>query len=117
MNQNKKNAHGKMGIRGKLFGYMMLFIILILGLLWLFQVAFFGQIYKAVRIGEIKRYTADICKDLDLDDSEIVPKVSEICRTRQICALVFDERGKIIANSHTLSDCVIHSMPSTSDSF
>ena len=40
------------GIRVHLFAYMMIFLLILLGLLWLFQVVFFEEIYKFVKIGE-----------------------------------------------------------------
>ena len=91
---------------------MMLFIVLLLGLLWLFQVVFFGEIYKAVRISEIKGCTADICERIELSDAEIKTAAAEISDKKHICVLVFDERGMVIANNDVLTDCVIHTMPS-----
>ncbi len=102
----------KFGIKWKLFGYMMLFIVMLLGLLWLFQVAFFGEIYKAVRIGEIKRFASEICEASELPSGEIKKLASDISAEKQVCVLVFDERGNIIADYDVLSDCIIHSMPS-----
>ncbi len=102
----------KFGIKWKLFGYMMLFIVMLLGLLWLFQVAFFGEIYKAVRVGEIKRMAKEICEASELTSSGIKTLASDISAEKQVCVLVFDERGSIIADCDVLGDCIIHSMPS-----
>ncbi len=101
---------GEIGIRWKLFGYMMLFLVLLLGLLWLFQVVFFGEIYKGVRIAEIKSAAEEICSDTNLSDTELKTAAMRIAREKQVCVLIFDERGNVIASEESLSDCIVHTM-------
>lgn len=49
----------RIGIRWKVFSYLMLFLVILLVILWCFQVVFFGNIYKKIKTGEIMR-AADI---------------------------------------------------------
>ncbi len=87
----------------------MLFLLLLLGLLWLFQVVFFGEIYKAVRITEIKDSAGEICRYID--DNETLKEVSKsVAEDMEVCVLVFDESGKILSTEEALSDCIIHGM-------
>ncbi len=111
MNHNKKKPVFKPGIRWKLFLYMLFFLILLLGLLWTFQVAFFGDIYKSVRMREIKGSTEDICDNIDFTDTQLKELGANISDKKQVCTLIFDENGNIISSSHVQTDCVIHTMP------
>lgn len=87
----------------------MLFLFILLGLLWLFQVVFFGEIYKAVRISEIRSSAQSISRCVDTPD-ELERISKETAENKQVCVLVFDERGKVLASEESLSDCMIHGM-------
>ena len=89
---------------------MMAFIAMLLGLLWLFQVVFFGEIYKSVRISEIKRSADIISKSADLDNRAIEELASEISDKAEVSALIFDSTGLVIASKKAVSDSIIHGM-------
>ena len=90
---------------------MMLFLFLLLGILWIFQVLFFGDIYKNVRISEIKSGTETLCQYIELDNYKLTDAAVETAQSKQVCVIIFDELGNVLASSHCLSDCVIHNMP------
>ncbi len=89
----------------------MIFLFLLLGLLWLFQVVFFGEIYKLVRISETKNAARLLEGSIELEDYKILDISREISSEKQVCLLIFDEYGNIIVTCDTISDCIIHSMP------
>ncbi len=89
----------------------MVFLFLLLGILWFFQVVFFGDIYKKVRISEIKDGTEILCRNIELDNYKLTDLANEISEAKQVCVLVFDELGNVLTSSNRLSDCVIHSIP------
>ncbi|MBQ2765382.1 MAG: HAMP domain-containing histidine kinase [Clostridia bacterium] len=88
---------------------MMLFLFILLGLLWLFQVVFFGEIYKTVRISEIRSSAQNISRCVNTPD-ELERISKDTAENKQVCVLVFDERGKVLASEESLSDCMIHGM-------
>ncbi len=88
----------------------MLFLLLLLGLLWLLQVVFFGEIYKTVRISEIVSAASDIGDQTDSDHAVLRSTAEKIAREKQVCVLVFDENGNILVTEEVLSDCIIHDM-------
>ncbi len=110
MNQNRKTPAREISVKWKFFGCMMLFLLLLLGLLWLFQVAFFGKIYKAVRIAEIKSSATDLCDQIDASTVELQTLAIRTAKEKQVCVLIFDEFGNIISSEDALSDCSIHTM-------
>ena len=88
----------------------MLFLLLLLGLLWLFQVVFFGEIYKTVRIAEITGAAEEIGKAAELDNLSLRNVTAGTAREKQVCVLVFDQDGNILVTEEVLSDCIIHDM-------
>ena len=110
MNQNRKSKIATLGIRWKLFGYMMLFLAVLLGLLWLFQVALFGSIYKSVRILEIKSGATELSENIGLSKSELQSLSDIVAADKHVCVLVFDQTGNVLAKSDVLTDCIIHTM-------
>ncbi len=101
---------GRLGIRWKLFGYMMVFLAMLLGLLWLFQVALFPGIYKSVRIAQIKSSAAELAENIGLKRAELQSLSELIANDKHICAMVLDETGNILASADVLTDCVIHTI-------
>lgn len=89
---------------------MLLFLILLLGLLWLFQVVFFADIYKAVRTDEIKDSANELCQNIDSSDKELRTLSDKIAADKQVCTLIFDEAGNIIASKDMPFDCLIHGL-------
>lgn len=110
MRQNRKKYVSRLGIRWKLFGYMMLFLAMLLGLLWVFQVALFPGIYKSVRISEIKSGAAELAENVDLNRAELQSLSELVADDKHVCAMVLDEKGSILASADVLTDCVIHTM-------
>ena len=89
---------------------MMLFLMMLLGLLWLFQVVLFPSIYKSVRIMEIKSGANTLCENIDIGRAELESLAARVADDKHVCVLIFDEAGNILASSDVLSDCIIHKM-------
>ncbi|MBQ8510016.1 MAG: HAMP domain-containing histidine kinase [Clostridia bacterium] len=89
---------------------MMLFLCILLGLLWLFQVVFFEEIYKTVRINEIERSAQSIAAISELDDSTLNTYVGQIAQDHEVCTMILDSSGNILSTHDVLQDCTIHNM-------
>lgn len=90
-------------------GYMCLFCLAMILLLYLFQVVFLEQFYRTVKFNEIWTSTTVIEKNLDNDELETL--MARISQENDICIGLYTSEGKKIAESHILRDCVIHNMP------
>ncbi len=110
MSKVKHRLASRLGIKWKLFGYMMLFLVLLLTFLWLFQVVFFGQIYESVRKNEIRKAADEICDSIELSDSELRELARDIGDRRQMCVMIVDGTGSPIISENMISDCIIHDM-------
>ncbi len=100
------------GIRVHLFAYMMIFLLILLGLLWLFQVVFFEEIYKSVKIGEIEEAAIRLSEGRELETKAIDELAGQIAQEYEVCVLIFDANGNVIATKDILQDCIIHRMTS-----
>ena len=90
-------------------GYMCLFCLVMILLLYLFQVVFLEQFYKTVKYTEIKASATSVEKNLD--NPELETLMARISQENDICIGLYTSEGKKIAESHILRDCVIHNMP------
>ena len=98
----------KPGIRSIIFYYLMIFTAIILVVLWLFQVVFLDNFYKAIRTRNIKNSAQTIEKYLDDDNFENY--LYQICKQNDVCSYVVDVDGNIMYSVDTIPFCTIHSM-------
>lgn len=86
----------------------MIFTAIILVILWLFQVVFLDDFYKAVRTRNIKNSAQTIAKYLDDDNFENY--LYQICKQNDVCSYVVDVDGNIMYSVDIVPMCTIHSM-------
>lgn len=102
-----------MTVRWKIFTYLAIFSALILAFLWLFQIVFLEDFYKAIKTKTIY-WTADMVQKQILSEShtdeEIKEYLEDFSRQQEICIRLFDDSGTEIASADVLFDCVIHKM-------
>ncbi len=87
-----------------------LFTLLMLGTLWLLETVFLQPIYKAIKTSQIQD-TAYMLSD-ELFGDDIDEKLKSTTSGQQLCAMVLDSYGRVIASSDTLPNCSIHRMNS-----
>ncbi len=99
----------------KLFAYLALFVVFTLLLLWLFQVIFLNDFYRAVMLRKIK---GDANVLADNIESEDIQSLSErIAQESNLCVLVYsikNGRAERIASVDMSRDCMIHRISSES---
>lgn len=116
-NNTIKNNSGKpvpkrrgISIKWNIYLWLMLFTGLILTILWLCQVVFLDDIYKAVKIGEIKIAAHNITGNID--SPQLNEKAENIAYDGEICILALrmldNDTAEKVISVHTLSDCTIH---------
>lgn len=108
---NKIMKKRKLSIKWNVFFCLLLFTAVIILILWLCQVAFLDDIYKAVKMGEIRDSAAKITKALNTDDpGSVVDEIGE----NSTCVTVMDISSKVtfvpLYTHHSISSCVIHSI-------
>ena len=102
----------KLSIKWSVFLYLLLFAAVILLILWLCQVAFLDNIYKAVKMNEIENAADRITADID---SKRLGDTIDDIGSEDICVSVVDMDKLIyLYTHHTLNSCAIHSIDTQS---
>ncbi len=101
----------KLSIKWSVFLYLLLFAGVILLILWLCQVAFLDNIYKAVKISEIKDGALKITANINSNE---LGNVIDNVASNEICVTVVDmdsANGIIpLYTHHSINSCAIHNI-------
>lgn len=98
-------------IKWKLFAYFSAFSIIMLGLLWVFQILLLNDFYRAIKIREIYSTTQIIEKNINNENLDDV--LTPLIKNRDVCISVFDKNGQGVWYSNVMMNCVIHKLPSS----
>lgn len=108
----REKAKKKRGvsIKWNIYFWLMLFTCLILVILWLCQVVFLDDIYKTIKISEIKSAARTITEHID--STSLEDEAGRIAYNGEICILalrmVNSDTAEKVISIHTISDCTIH---------
>ena len=106
--KERKALSHKLSIKWKIFGFLALFTAIILILLWLIQTVFLSDIYKAIKLNDLEK-SADEVVSL-LDSSELQENANQISRKYELCILVQDSQGIVLASAEAMHNCVVHNI-------
>ena len=105
-----KKKHRELGIHGRLFSYLTLFIVFVLLLIWLFQIHLLGFFYEATKYEELDRSAGDISYFLD-DEESLKNAVYDYASRYNICITVYrldQNSAKELVRSHISGACAVH---------
>ena len=97
-----------------MFALLALFIILMLALLWFFQIALLKPMYESIRRHELSYFAAALAR---ADSDSLQEEADRFARRTNICCTVYEISGQYAmqrASAHILSGCVIHNVSSES---
>ena len=100
----------EIGIHGRLFLYLTLFIVFVLLLIWLFQIHLLGFFYEATKYEELDRSAGDISYFLD-DEESLKNAVYDYASRYNICITVYrldQNSAKELVRSHISGACAVH---------
>ncbi|MCL2223974.1 MAG: HAMP domain-containing histidine kinase [Defluviitaleaceae bacterium] len=82
---------GKIKLKWRIFGFLLGFCVLLLVILWLFQIVFLSDFYRHIRMSEIRRAASVIVAHLD--DENVNDIVAEISERGDFFADILDMQG------------------------
>ncbi len=111
---NKRIRLPRAGMKLKMFGYMALFIAIVIAVLWLFQIVLLDDIYTVTVKAEAKSIAASIAHSFDEceNDDDFRSRVFDIAAGHSTCVSVYTVRngyGAELVNAHSQGLCIIHS--------
>lgn len=121
----------RMGLRGRIFVFLLLFVVILLIVLWLMQIVYLNDFYERIKTEQINSAGDSIAtalqnglseaEDGQQDLHELEDLVYDLAQRRQICASVYLVRSPAffmatteqLLHADVLADCVIHHISST----
>ena len=105
LNQYKTNKNKiKLSIKWKVFSFLALFTAIILLILWLTETVFLSDIYRSIKMQELKNSAYEIAQTISSGD--LSKTVEDLARKNEYCIIVQDNRGMILAESEATHNCV-----------
>lgn len=93
-----------------MFFYFLAFSLIMLILLWLFQIVLLNDFYRTIKTNELFSTANTIEKNITSDSfSSVIEKASN---NRDICILLYKEPYELIYSSEVQMNCIIHKLPS-----
>lgn len=99
---------GRLGIRGRVFRYFLVFTAALLALLWVFQIALLSSFYRLEKTRMLTATIDTLAENIDNEGLQLL--CDRVAKTREVCVLILNSRAETIASSDILHDCVIHRM-------
>jgi len=96
----------------KMFGYMAIFIAIVIAVLWLFQIVLLDDIYRGTVAAESRALAKAISLAADLEPSELQSRVYSLAAKYSSCVSVFSvegTKGRELVSAHSQNLCIIHS--------
>ncbi len=112
--EKKKRRNIRIGIKWKLSAYLAAFTLIIIALLWLFQVVLLDTIYKTVKTGEIKAAAVELTRALD-NEAELEKAANKVADRNEVCIMVFrmedEDTATRLINIKRFDNSLIQSIP------
>lgn len=99
----------KLKISWRIFISLAFFTIVIISLLWLFQVVFLNDIYSFIKNQDIK-YAADTVSNNYDENKDMTQYITTVAYNEDVCIMVITADGGALYNCHNVRDCVIHKL-------
>jgi signal transduction histidine kinase len=98
----------KLSIRVRIFVYLLLFVAVLLGLLWLFQIVLLDDFYRMLKTATLKRSAETIA--LNIDNPELQTLVERISQENDVSILILDEDLVKTQTADVNAGSIIHGM-------
>ncbi|MDD3213665.1 MAG: histidine kinase dimerization/phospho-acceptor domain-containing protein, partial [Eubacteriales bacterium] len=98
----------RLGIRGRVFLYFLLFTGALLALLWVFQIALLSDFYKLQKTTMLTSSIDTLAKNIDNSDLQLL--ADRLSQTNEVCVLIVNSEGERLISSDMTNDCVINHM-------
>ncbi len=98
--------HEKIGIKWKIFFYLLGFTACLLAILWFVQTVYLGVFYKKIKTSELDNAMNYV--EAALKGDSISDDISDIAANYDICILIASEQGDTLYSAETSVDCFIH---------
>lgn len=96
--------HKKISIKWKVFLYLLGFTVVLLLILWLFQICYLDAFYKRIKTREAREAMEEAQKLLDVGFLEAQEEIDRLAKEYNLSVLIADEEGNILYNAQYIPD-------------
>lgn len=100
----------KFSIKWKVFLYMLIFAVLLIVLLWFFQIIYLEKFYKIIKGYEVEHVLSDLSSTINDNDESNLEKLGDMSLKYDLCIEVVNSEGKPIYSVENAFGCTIHSL-------
>lgn len=106
-----KNSNKELSVTWKIFVYFLAFSLIMLILLWLFQIVLLNDFYSAIKTKELFSTAQNIEKNID--SVSLDTTIENISNRKDICILLYKEPYELVYSSEVQINCIVHKIPSS----
>ena len=115
LSRNKKAVRRHPRIQHQVMLYMVLFVVLVIGLLWLFQVVLLDDFYRFFKTRTVQS-TGEILAQ-NIDNADLDALAERLSNQNDVCVLILDGEGTPVVSCEANIFCVLHHADSHSLEF
>ena len=104
----KGKLTARIGIRGRLFLYLTVFVGFVIALLWLFQIVWLNDFYRFYKIRQVEDAAAVI--ELNSSNEDLASLVEQMAKQDELCIMILDSSYTVTASAEGRSFCLLHRM-------
>lgn len=111
----KQRIKRRVGIKWKLFGFLALFVAVVITLLWVFETLLLDDFYEAIKRRELIETADALSAQLERDPGGVEMAAASYAVRHSICTIVYrveKNRARVVANADVISGCLIHHIDS-----
>lgn len=103
----------KISIKWKIFCYLLGFTIILLVILWLFQIAYLDSFYKMIKTAEAKKASHEVIEMVSDNDKnkDLTEEIDDMAASNNLSILITDSDGKSLYNAEYVPNASIKSIP------
>lgn len=106
-----KNSNKELSVTWKIFVYFLAFSLIMLVLLWLFQIVLLNDFYSTIKTKDLFSTAQTIEKNINSDSLETT--IENLSNKNDICILLYKEPYELVYSSEVQMNCIIHKIPSS----
>lgn len=99
-----------MSLKWKLFICFIVFTVITLSILWIFETVFLDDFYEAIKIKKIKDAAHSI--EQNIGNSEIDALTTRLAQDGEMCIILYNSDGTLVADEDLLMGCMLHNVSS-----
>lgn len=101
----------KISIKWKVFLYLLSFTIILLAILWIFQICYLDTFYKLIKNREAENALEQVVNILESEDTDVENQIDSLAAEGNLSILVMDTTGEVIHSAEYIMNSQMSAIP------